>query len=568
MTQPLTGTARSRDDEASTREAEHPPSRRIDWIVGAVTVGIYLIVQLLLLQAPMPYDPARYFNDGGDFPDIPANLWTTRSGVLIPVSIARALFGHSEAAFYAIPILTGMLLVGTVYALVVMLFHNRGLAVAAGLLVALNPYLLLNSSQIFPDTMAAATFALGFLVLFAAGRRMREQGLARATLVLFAIAGVIFGATYLIREFTVVLFPLVGLALLQLRVPWRAFFVLAGGAAVTWFIEPLYGQLVFDRPLVHFKLLFGRNEKGFREQTAARVDNYYDQIEGPLDALAVLPRLLTSFNVGWLFLVLVAAFAIALVVTRDRRLQLLGAWCFGFWAIMVVIGLGRLPSGRWILNVTNLRYWTPIFPPLVAGGVGGLYLLIRRMRLPPRALALSVAPVLGFALITSSLGSIEYARCEDANVWRAPARDRWSEFRDFLRSSDGETFTDIWTDPWTLTNGGIYKRSIFGKEVWDGTVRPIRKAQYISGIADPTDLLLVQRPYFAPSIPGASDVIEPKDWVPVFASSDRNLVALTHRSNGDNGSSVEAGQWWDFAAERAARIERSPSCAGNPYKLF
>jgi hypothetical protein len=134
---------------------------RADWAVGGIVVAVYAIVQLLLLQGPRPHDPALYFQTAAAFPDVPATVFTLRIGLIAPVHAAVVLLGPSEAALYVVPFASGVLLAGAVYGTTLVLFGDRVVAAAAALVVALNGYHLLNSSFIFPDTTAAATFAAG-----------------------------------------------------------------------------------------------------------------------------------------------------------------------------------------------------------------------------------------------------------------------------------------------------------------------------------------------------------------------------------------------------------------------
>ncbi len=105
----------------------------LDWLAGGLVLVVYAIVQLLLLQGPRPFDTAKYFDTAVDFPDIPADLWTMRIGLVAPVRAAVLALGPSEAALYAVPLAAGLLLAAAVYGTMLLLFGDRVVAAGASL---------------------------------------------------------------------------------------------------------------------------------------------------------------------------------------------------------------------------------------------------------------------------------------------------------------------------------------------------------------------------------------------------------------------------------------------------
>ena len=99
------------------------------------------------------------------------------------------------------------------------------------------------------------------------------------------------------------------------------------------------------------------------------------------------------------------------MLLRDRRLWILAAWSLWFWVVMVAFALGELPSGRWIINVTNVHYWYPIFPALAMSGLGGLWLLVRRYSPPRRGLFAAELAVLALAALILLPGVAEFRSC-------------------------------------------------------------------------------------------------------------------------------------------------------------
>src|SRR4029450_7898035 len=216
----------------------------------------------------------------------------------------------------------------------------------------------------------------------------------RAARISVVCAGVFFGWTYLIREFSPVLLPAVIAAALLLGYSLRRLGLLVAAAVATGALELAFGTLRWGRPFIHLQNLLHHGDQDFsrRAETVATVQR---ETQDPLGALRVLPRLILSWDSGWLLLLLVAMFVVALVLLRHPRLWGLSVWCFGFWAAMVLLAMGELPSGKWIINVSNIRYWYPLFPALAMGGLGGLWLLIQRFAPGRRAvLAAQLAVVL------------------------------------------------------------------------------------------------------------------------------------------------------------------------------
>jgi hypothetical protein len=149
---------------ASTESRPSAPRGRLgretvlDWVIGGLVLVLYAAVQLAFLQGPYPFDSAKYFRTAVDFPGVPADIWTLRIGVVFPVRAAVLLFGPSEAALYAVPLVVGLVLAAAVYGTMLLLFGDRVLAAAASLVTVLNTNYLLKSSSIFPDTTATAAF--------------------------------------------------------------------------------------------------------------------------------------------------------------------------------------------------------------------------------------------------------------------------------------------------------------------------------------------------------------------------------------------------------------------------
>ena len=238
--------------------------------------------------------------------------------------------------------------------------------------------------------------------------------------------GALLGWSYLVREFSPILIPVVVALVLLLRYPLRRVALLAGAAVATASLELLYGWIYMGDPVVHARLL---GDRGTAEVVDGEVRMAYiqDQLGSLLDTLLVFPRLLLAWDTGWAFILLAGVSLLALVRLRDRRLWLLAAWFLSFLVTMALVGLGSFSSGRWVLNITNIRYWYPIFPPLVMGAFGGLWLLLRSRSDGPRGLRFARLAAVGLAALVLLPGFREFSGCDAREAWRNDPATRWHE---------------------------------------------------------------------------------------------------------------------------------------------
>jgi hypothetical protein len=522
----------------------------VDWAVGGAVLLVYAVVQLVLLLGPQPFDPAKYFETAVDFPDVPADRFTLRIGLIAPVRVAVFIFGPSEASLYAEPIGAGLLLAGAVYATMLVLFRNRLVAAASALVMALNPSYLARSSSIFPDPAATATFTLGFLCLVLGARRGEEEDGGRMASLYTLCAGILFGWTYLIRESSLVLLPAVATVLLLLRYPLRRVALLSGAVCVFGSFELLYGLVLYRDPLVHARLLLEREGPALGGRAEA-VELFHGWWGQTLDAILVFPRILLTWRSGWILVALALVFLVALVLrSRDRRLWLLAAWCLGFWIPMTALGLGSLVSGSWILNVTNARYWFPAFPPLVMGALGGLTLLLPRRSLVLGSLAL--APMVTAVVAAFALGSgiAEFRSCAQTDAFPNDPLRRWHELRAWLAGTDADRYDVIWTDRQTRLLLPAFTRSRFGGRIWDGRLEAFHEPAFLPPAAGARALILVHKDRLDDDVSGGQARLNALRgaWAPVFVSDDARMVLLAQTG----GTLDDPAAWWRLSGVESA----------------
>jgi hypothetical protein len=550
-------------DEAD-RGSRLSRERGLDLLVGGGVLLVCLLVQLALLQGPRPLDPARYFDTAVEFPNIPVDLWTLRIGLIAPVRLAVLVFGPSEASFYGVPIAAGLLLAAAVYGTMLLLFRDRVVAAAAALVTALNASYLFTSSFIYPDTTATATFTAGFFFLVLAAVRSNGGDEGWVPTVAAIAAGALFGWTYLIREFSPFLLPAVVAAIVLFRYPLKRAALLAGAAVATAGLELVYGWARFGDPFIHAHQLLDRNHTSFSAARGKRMDHIQGQLDNVIDATLVLPRLLLSWRTGWLLVLVLVVFLVTLVLVRDRRLWVLGIWGLSYWAIMIAIGLGELPSGRWILNITNVRYWYPLLPAVVMGAFGGLWLLVRRWSPGSRGLRIAQIAAVALAVTTLAPGLAEFRSCSHRQAWWNDPAVRWHELRSWFASPAARQYRAVWTDGQTKRLVPIYTATNIGRTVWPGNVKAFSLREPIAPKTDPANTLILVHKARLRTLSSESQMRLDElrgEWAPVFVSDDGEMALLAHRP----GATAVGGDWWDLS-DPPPRRARPGRCGRSPYE--
>jgi hypothetical protein len=549
----------STSEPATEVAVERPQSGVVlNVAVGGAVVLLCGIALIAFLQGPHPFDPAKYFETGVHFPHVALDLWTLRIGLVGLVYGAVLIFGPSEASLYAVPIATGLLLAAAVYTTMLVLFRERLAASAAALVTTLNPVYLRNASSILPDTTATATFAAGFLCLILGGEGPWQRESVRRRDLVAAAAGVLFGATYLVREFSPILLPAVVAAVLLLRYPPRRILVLAGAALATAALELLYGVARAGDPFLHAHELFERGAEG-----AVRVQERLDAGQ----MLPLLLRLVVSWRSGWLLLFLLVLFGVALAVTRDRRLWILAAWSVSFWVVMTGLGLVSLRSGTWIVNITNVRYWYPILPPIVMGGFGGLVLLGRRFA--PVATAARIVPIAAAALMLVLLvpGLAEFRSCASRDGWKTDPRGRWVDLRGWFGTPEADRYDQLWTDWRTHRLVPAYTATTFGRELWGGELDAFQKLDgaTVAAAERANRVILIDKNHLWRDVPrpGASLHALRDDWAPIFVSGDGNTLVLAHDPPAAERAAAP-GIWW--VRGPTADVPAPGTCGLGPYE--
>jgi hypothetical protein len=495
-----------------------------------IVLAVYAAVQLTFLKPPSLEggDQVDYFQTAANLPDVDATHRHLRLGLLLPVRLAIEIFGYSEAAYYALPLLSGLALAGSTYILARMLF-GWGVAVAAALLVTLNPYVLWDSSHLLPDVPGTAAFVGAMASLVGAGlMHRREQADARSALLL-ALAGFLLGWGYLTRESLLIAFPLALVVFYAYRIPWRRIGWVALGAAPALILEGVWGAINYGDPLIRFTT-----------SASPRAADEGELVLDSLDVVGQLPSLFLERSGGWVFVALflgIMVYGSVAAIRGDRRFLLLVAWTGGMWLLMTLIGLLPiiLTGGESaLLRLQKFRYWLPLLPGLV---IGGLAVVNELMRIPlqrdefVRPLGLLTLAAFTLVILTVGISSIS-----SSSAFVRNGADAYLQFRDFLRkegASDSRLYTDFGHPEGGVSTSDVlpmYTRTTFGSLLWQGQMLALSTARFLP-VEDIEDGLVVERPASLRDLiehnaltPPAYLLDPPRSWRPAMISDNGELI--------------------------------------------
>ncbi|MDX1619518.1 MAG: glycosyltransferase family 39 protein, partial [Nitriliruptorales bacterium] len=334
------------------RSWNHPRT----WLTIAALTAAYLVLQWSVLPTIHWGDTLRVFLYATTWPDVPIDHHALRIGLIGPTWLSQQLLGYGQVAFYAVSFAFGIALVVGMYAAGRALFDET-VGIVASLTLLLSPYVVdterfLTSGLILPDLPSAAIFTLGVAALVTAIRR--ESG--RWQQGLLVTAGLLFGSAYLIREFVPAMFVIIPLAFLLWRVPLRRLGWVLGPMLLIWLGESTLNAIVHGDALIRLNV---SSEHG-------RV------LEDPVTTTETLRfwwRAFTDSNRGMLLVGMLGLNVAGVAFFRDRRLVLTLAWFGSLFIALLALG-GLLDARSPALRIVLTRYWFPVFPALVLGGIG------------------------------------------------------------------------------------------------------------------------------------------------------------------------------------------------------
>jgi hypothetical protein len=464
-----------------------PQPRRVlhDWLLVGLLIAVYAVLQSAFVRLPTLSDQLHYFVDAATLPHIsePPHQ-TLRIGLTIPVWAMIKVFNYSEAAYYAVPYLSAVGLITATYWLG-RLLDTRATAVIAGILVFANPIVLDDSSQLLPDIPAAALFTGGITLLIWQWQRTGNlRRLDRADRLVLIAVGVLLGWSYLIREFIVLWFPVALLVAWVLQLPRSWWRLVAVGTAAMFTFELLWGLVFFGSPFA--RIIAALNQPPSQPWRVVERDELISAGQIPdthLEMLTAMPTHLVASDVGWIMAALAGVLLAGALLLRSPRLRLLALWVVvPMVAMLAVIQIAWLFDDR-ILRAEKLRYWVPIIPPLVVGGVATAMTLGRRA-LGERGRLAGIVVAGAVALSSVAMTGAELDRKPG---FTRTGRAEFLEFREWAASS-GQTCGVIWTDDdhWRASSRWVpmYLRSYWGRPIWDGDLKYLNEGDQWVDVED------------------------------------------------------------------------------------
>lgn len=473
--------------------AAREPRLRDDWLLVAALVLGYAFLQSAFVHHPIMSDQLHYLVDANTLPEIsfPPHHGL-RIGLTIPVWFFIQLFDYSEAAYYAVPYLTMVGLVVSVYWLG-RLLDSRTAGVIAGVVVVANPLVLDESSQLLPDMPAATLLTAAVtLLVWQLQRAPATAALTRGDRLTLIGVGVLLGWAYLIREFIVIWFPVVLLVALVTRVPRSHWRLIAAGAGGMVGVELLWGLVFFGNPFA--RIWASLNQPASEPWRVVQRTELIAQGDIPnthLDMLTAMPRNILALDAGWIFVLFVVLVVVAALLVRSPQLRLLALWVVvPIVLLTVVIQVAWLFDNR-ILRAEKLRYWLPMIPPVAVGGVVAILALGRWLAgVPGRRVATGVAVLLTLASLV-----LTGAELDERTGFTRTRQDQFLELREWVATS-GQSCDVLWVDAdqWRASTRWVpmYLRTFWGTPIWDGELRPLNSDEDFVDITELDDGALVR----------------------------------------------------------------------------
>lgn len=486
--------------------AWRPSRRAVHLLIPAVLGGCWLAVVLARLPLPYPSDQLNYFSAAAAFPHgfpRPGDIHqVTRFGLVIPVRLAIALFGYSEAAYHAVPLLATLTLLAATYALGALLFSPAVGAASAVVVITAMP-MFEDAGALLPDTPATGLFTVA-VVLALAVRRGRWPDRRWPPLVI----GALLAWSYGIREYIIFAWPLIPLLLAPDR-RLRALLTRAAVRRLAWVAPPMVAYLGVE--LLLCLALYG--------DPLARVHAIQNQRLSPYPAYPRQPRVMYLIQLpltlvhepggGWLT-ALLGVLLLGGGLAWRRRLALPLTWCALIWVPLTLAG-GLIEPDDPALRLNLIRYWFPLFPPLAVGGLGVLWLAAAwatarlrarvhaarlrsnrpepvqpeqtgpasagpgragAVRIPLVRRAPAVVPAVAvLAIAAGAAGTSVAASAHDPVIGTDNGRAQMAAFRAWMMRDAGAGV--LWTDSRTSGVATIYRQASFGGRRWPNQVRPV-----------------------------------------------------------------------------------------------
>ena len=486
-----------------------------------------LAVQLFFLNPPILSDQMEYYVTALRLPRLPSNpnIGSMRIGLELPVAFLYRIFGSSEVAYYAFPLLSYALLAASIYLIAKSLFSKR-VGIFAALWTIFFPNLILDAGHLLPDVPATAVSAAAFAMLFTyfGHQEIQRDFASRQSRLVLIIAGLLFGWSYLIKEYLAILFFLIPAVFWILKIPYKHLVPMALAMLAMYALEAAIGILYYHNPFIRFMAANPRETTGEIQKDVFRIVNYFALLvikAGGEGILAVMGLGIVNSLIG--------------VFKREKRYIFLLGWILLIYVLFTVAGL--LPvifnwEGIVLLRLHKFRYWVPILPPLVIAGAAVLdritTWLSLQIKLNKAAEKFFVSILMaGILIVVTGRGIMTIQSDPD---FIRNGKGHYLELRAYLEDHDDPQGI-IWIDRDNKRAFErilpMYIRNSFGKLIWHGKFKYINTDElYLRAEEIDEGMIIIDRDFMVPELYHVPEYLaEPPDnWRLVFESSNRKIA--------------------------------------------
>ncbi len=498
-----------------------------DLLIIVIILILALCVQFIFLNPPILSDQMEYYWTAIHFPHLPSNpnIGSMRIGLELPVAVLYRIFGSSEAAYYTVPLLSYAILAVSIYFIGKNLFSKR-IGFFSAIWTIFIPNLLQDVGHLLPDVPATACSAVAFAILFTYFGKdaPRRDFSSRQSRLIFVLSGLLFGWSYLVKEYLAILFLLITLVFWILDIPYRFLIPLAVSMLAMYGLELAVGIVYYHNPLIRFLAANPRETTGEIQKDVFHIVNYF--------ALLVIKAggegILAIMGLG-VINTIYGAFK------KEKRYVFLLGWVALIYVLFTVAGL--LPvifnwEGTVLLRLHKFRYWVPILPPLVIAGSAILdriltWLCTRfsRLKIPERVFVPTLITIILVLATGRGIATIQ----SDPDFIRN-GKDHYLELREYLQTHDNPKDI-IWIDRDNKRAFErilpIYIRSPFGKLLWHGSFKYINTDDlYLRADEINQGYIIVDRDFMNAKIGGVPYYLfnPPADWHVVFESRNKKIA--------------------------------------------
>jgi hypothetical protein len=407
---------------------------RWDAVTAVFLMIFVLALFVLFLEPPVMSDPLDYFYHAWHLDELKPTHRHQRVGLIWPLAIAIRWFGYSELSYYAIPALAALLLTSGTW-MVGRLLFGRWVGLLAGIFVVYNPWVLSDFTKPLPDFLAAGLFCTGIVLVIWFWRegRLADKPIHCSTVGLLGLAGLLFGWSYLTREFVVVFFSLVAFVFVVARGRLVGLLPMTLAAFSCWLAELVWSIAKYGDALARFHAV---------SSTRGGWTGMYIETD-PMRILTQLPSTFVDRPGGWIIVALLlggAWFSVVRAAGGDRRWQLLALWLIGGWVFFTTVAMLPvllLDEGRVYLRVHKLRYWALILPPMFIAGLACAQHvtngLIKLFTGPNSSFVTTLGiRIMTIAFLVSATLSVRPS-LNNSGLVRNGAADDYLEFREFMK---------------------------------------------------------------------------------------------------------------------------------------